>query len=522
MEKQEQLVKLSILPVNKTVVFYSPIEGKDVLVRTGTIPDGSCFYHSLLHSYSKEYVSMDEHGRRKLVSRLRGSLASKVDRDRWEKLSGGLVAKIPFQEHVNILLTDFYRHVKNGKPGRTKIVRKVIRAVMKDKHDKNTYELIAEMLPVSDFEKHILPKTYDGSGDEPIKLCKEKLVQNSEEFYKGVFAEVKGIDEKRVDFCLNKMKAMVQAIADQADNVAFAEYIGNLKDTSIVVDRYTISMVANRFNRDIFFLDARSRMPYREGGTDHIKKRKTIILMWTGGVHYEVVGRLLPGNRIQREFSRDDPLVERIRMYLCNPENVAETYPNLIPYLPKEHRSKVGMASVSRSQSESYSASDYEDSSSDEFEESDDFSSDSDSFEKKHRSPSPPPKRRQTRRRRKKSSTVSSSPKSDNRHDKIPSLSSSVSIGRSRSPSHSPSLSRSPSHSPSPKKKTPSPKKEKRKHRHKKERSPPPEEKARSPEVSRSSPEKSPVAKSPSPPKKKKHRKKHRGSPKKERKHRRH
>ena len=32
-----ELPKLNILPVNKTVVFYSPVEGKDVLVRTGTI-----------------------------------------------------------------------------------------------------------------------------------------------------------------------------------------------------------------------------------------------------------------------------------------------------------------------------------------------------------------------------------------------------------------------------------------------------------------------------------------------------
>ena len=47
---------LQLLPVNKTVVFYSPVEGKDVLVRTGTIGEGSCFYHALLHAYSLEYA----------------------------------------------------------------------------------------------------------------------------------------------------------------------------------------------------------------------------------------------------------------------------------------------------------------------------------------------------------------------------------------------------------------------------------------------------------------------------------
>ena len=66
-----ELATLTILPVNKTVVFYSPIEGKDVLVRTGTVTEGSCFFHALLHAYSKNYVSMNNGGRVKFVKKLR-------------------------------------------------------------------------------------------------------------------------------------------------------------------------------------------------------------------------------------------------------------------------------------------------------------------------------------------------------------------------------------------------------------------------------------------------------------------
>jgi len=40
-----KMTKLKILPVNKTVVFNSPIEGDDVLVRTGTVSEGSSFFH---------------------------------------------------------------------------------------------------------------------------------------------------------------------------------------------------------------------------------------------------------------------------------------------------------------------------------------------------------------------------------------------------------------------------------------------------------------------------------------------
>lgn len=80
MSNQQQLSRLSILPVNKTVVFYSPIEGRDVLVRTGTIGEGSCLFHSILHSYSKEYILLDKKGRIKLVSKLRKNLSEKLDK----------------------------------------------------------------------------------------------------------------------------------------------------------------------------------------------------------------------------------------------------------------------------------------------------------------------------------------------------------------------------------------------------------------------------------------------------------
>lgn len=144
-----ELPTLTILPVNKTVVFYSPIEGKDVLVRTGTLADGSCFFHALLHAYSNDYVSMNTNGRAKFVKKLRSSISRKVDKERWESLSNGLIAKIPFQENINEILSDFYRYIERGGSGRTKSVRKVIRDIIKDeKNDIESYKLVTEMIPL--------------------------------------------------------------------------------------------------------------------------------------------------------------------------------------------------------------------------------------------------------------------------------------------------------------------------------------------------------------------------------------
>ena len=112
------LAVLNILPVNKTVVFYSPLEGKDVLVRTGTISEGSCFFHAILHSYSNNYVTMNIEGRMKFVKRLRQSISQKVDKLNWN-LSGKQDSNFKkmlilfYLIFINILLTK--KHInQNG------------------------------------------------------------------------------------------------------------------------------------------------------------------------------------------------------------------------------------------------------------------------------------------------------------------------------------------------------------------------------------------------------------------------
>ena len=340
-----ELATLTILPVNKTVVFYSPIEGKDVLVRTGTIGEGSCFFHALLHAYSKDYVSMNTNGRMKFVKRLRSSIARKIDKGRWEGLSNGLIAKIPFQENVNTILSDFYRFIARGGSGRTKSVRKVIRSLIKDeKTDTEAYKLVTEMVPVDKgFEKNILPSAYEKCNENGLSECKKTVVQYAVKYYKKEFEKLKGqLSEERISYYVSKLESLTSAVVEEAESAAYTEYIESLHDTSMDVDSYTIGLISEKFNRDIYFIDARTRMPYRDA-SENIRKRKSIIVMWTGGCHYEIVGRLLAGNRIQREFEFRDPLIKRVYTYLCKPERIPSEYPNLTPYLPKDLRKKLNI-----------------------------------------------------------------------------------------------------------------------------------------------------------------------------------
>jgi hypothetical protein len=340
------LEKLPIVPINKTFVFYSPMEspkGKEVLVRTGTISDGSCFFHALLHAYSKDYVSMSYNGRKKFVSRLRASLARKMDKSRWEGLSNGLIAKISFQENVSDALNEFYRFISRSKSGRTRLVRKLIRKVVIKEKDIDPLKIIMEMISLQDFEKTILPEAYEKTEDKSIDVIKKEIVKESMRFCIKKLEKIEGISDKEIGHYVLKLQNFTENLVNVSENEAYKEYIESLHDSSMEIDSYMIKLISNKFDRDIYFLDSRTRMPYKEDETkENIKGRTSVIVMWTGGCHYEIVGRLLRGDRVQREFDSKDPLIKRFYTFLYNPKKIPGEYPHLIHYLSKEIRSELG------------------------------------------------------------------------------------------------------------------------------------------------------------------------------------
>lgn len=328
--------QLKILPVNKTVIFYSPIEGEDVLVRTGTIGEGSCFYHSLLHAYSKEYIAMDNNDRMKFVGRLRANMAGNIDKENWESIGNGLIAKIPFQENVHNILVNFYKHIVNDTSVRGKSSRKIFKNLIDDNEDTlNLYKIIIELIPIEKFEQKILPDAYTECEEELIEKCKETIIAKSVEF---VVDALKGLDKSRVKYITNEVVKFIHDVVEEAEKSAFKAYTKGLQNVAEEVDSYTIGLISDRFDRDIYFIDSRTRMPYLTADKENIKGRKSLIVLWIEGNHYEIVGRLLPGNRIQREFSTSDNLIQKLNAFVCHPETVSERFPELSSYLPKQHR----------------------------------------------------------------------------------------------------------------------------------------------------------------------------------------
>jgi hypothetical protein len=242
-----------------------------------------------------------------------------------------------------------------NKECKTKEAKKMCKNLLTDKKDTEAYQILCEIVPLEDIEKKVLPPAYEKCGEQPISKCREIVREELRTLLDNALNKLgKALDKTKGKFLTDKMVALCDAVTENAEQMAYKIFSKGLKDVTISVDPFTIGILAEKFNRDIYFIDSRTRMPYIFANKENIKGRKSIVIMWVGGFHYEIIGKLLPGNRIQRQFEQDDPLIKRINTFLYRPEVLSEQYPNLVPYLTKEERAKIGL---DRSKSESPSKS---------------------------------------------------------------------------------------------------------------------------------------------------------------------
>ena len=328
---------LRMLPVNKTVVFKSPIENtEDVLCRTGTIAEGSCFFHSLLQAMSKEYQGMDVKGKMKFVSKLRNKISSKIDPEKWENINGGIVSKISYQENVLKYFTDVYRYFSNNKI-KYRETKELLKLILTN-YTKEDNQFITELIPLEKLESRLLPKSYAESENEKIEDCNEVVIKHCVNYLLEL-TEIKKVDDSKSDFLTRILIDMYLNILNFCKEKSFSDYVKSLKNTGEDIDTFSLSMISEKFNRDIYFINGDTRLPYNNASTvENLKGRKSIIILWVGQNHYEIVGRLLPNNVVQREFKADDKLIKKMYTFLIHPDQIPSLYPELKVFIPKEYR----------------------------------------------------------------------------------------------------------------------------------------------------------------------------------------
>lgn len=290
---------MNITPINKTAVFYSPIEEKDCLVTTGTVEGNILsFINSMLIACSRKFKNLSNEDRIQIIKKARDAIFVKINKKQW--LIQGLNA---FERILSIILKDFYLFIndKNYKPN--SVIRKIGKELIKDKHNFELYKIITDILPQETFLNVQSNGTID-SYKQNTKVVVRKYLENLE--------ELQALDDEHLDHILSNIARFTTVVLDEAEYVSFKTYTYDVDE----VDDIFVDSVADYFDCNIYFINAKTRLPYTINKFEDFRKLNSIILLSFSNNHFEIVGKLLERNEIKREFLIDDSLIKRINKIL--------------------------------------------------------------------------------------------------------------------------------------------------------------------------------------------------------------
>jgi hypothetical protein len=323
------MIETTQLQPDKTVVFKSPIQGDSVLVRTGNDGSWLSFFQSVLHSCSKNYSCMSTEEKIKFVENFRNDIISKIDIKSWEEIDKGLTSKLLFIENMNDILFNCCLFLENNSKAKGKATYQVIKNLSgENEKSLEIYKLIVKMIPYKEgFKKKILPNAYTKSKNKNISDICEAIINETTTYIKN----------KKCLIDIQAIRKFLLTIFKEAEDQAFKTFVSNLQNSKKDVDENIVSLVSNHFKRDIYFLNYKNRMPYMHcQTTKKLKKQKSIILFCFGKGRYEIIGKLLNNNFIQREFDFDDIIIKKMYMFLVNPEKIQTNFKDLVQYLPQK------------------------------------------------------------------------------------------------------------------------------------------------------------------------------------------
>jgi hypothetical protein len=291
-----------MLEVDKNVKLNTPFYPN--LIRTGTIGEGSCFFHSLFQSY-RLYKDLTISQRIKAVSDIRNYLSKKVTVPVWLSLGKGELSKICYQQKFRELCITFYDYITDNKKGEN--IEKIL-SILTITDITNIYRLIFSKMSKEQFEEIIVIILQSEVEDSKMKDVILRHLHGNE--YSGIIS------------------ILFRKLLKLAKKLCYAEYVLSLKSCATWIGEDTIEFVSDIFDKDIYFIDSVTKMPYKLTTTCETA-RDSIVIYYISDQHYESIGRLdeKDGKKIiTRLFKPDDPFIVKLRMYYCDKEKYDMLY----------------------------------------------------------------------------------------------------------------------------------------------------------------------------------------------------
>ena len=297
----------------------------DDLIRTGVIGKGSCFFHAILYSddtYRKGSTEMKE----KHVQKIRNKFADQITKYDWEMMGGNVISNLAFQENISKYFDEIYSYLNDPMNKKFLSVRSQISEILQKTFFKECiehYRLITEILPFNVIESQVLPVAFSECLKEvgyiSIEECQGKILEILLTSFQNSIESLEGVGEipaEKIDYFQLKFAELCQNILEKSYENAFNEFKGHLRSYDYYIDTKYISFLADKFKRDIYFINSKTGKPYRFEDCSMYKHRRSIILLWIGQNHFESVGRKEAGG-IRRSFRPEDPLIQKMYDVIC-------------------------------------------------------------------------------------------------------------------------------------------------------------------------------------------------------------
>ena len=247
----------------------------DYLVKLGVIGDGSCFIHCLLLATKEEYDTASAAQRTQMAAEFRQSLADDITQTQFESFSDGNLAKRLYDEefiHIYEML-----HTKLN-AGRDSPLKDIINA-----------------LPIDQISSIM------GQHDD-IDSTNAALIRE-------IKSEIPGTSQTAV-------RDLIHKISSKTKTKAYNSFLAKLRDPSEYVDNDLLSVIAAKFDREVYVFDT-SGQPYKGlGGSDRPKDLNIFIAYDETDCHYELIGIVDSDGNYSVQFSHDNDLVKKTRKAL--------------------------------------------------------------------------------------------------------------------------------------------------------------------------------------------------------------
>lgn len=284
---EKKVQKLPKADNGKTFIFETDLKyslnENDQIVRTGTIADGSCFFYAVMQAIKKGYGKLSRDEQVSLVREYRRNLP--LSKEKWNSIYNGTLARVGI-DGVDGFDTIFWKSLRNENQVFAGRNVSILNAIDPRFGMKNFYE--------------------------NLKNSKYEIMNLIE--FKEAIVSVFTKYIKNVSFA-NDAIAQLKQILEESENEAYDKFVEFVRTPSKWAGQEMLELVGNDINRDIYILDGSNGNVYPLG-CEHTQKRKSIILLYQGGQHYECIGVRHPSGVIQREFDFEDNLIQTIRTNL--------------------------------------------------------------------------------------------------------------------------------------------------------------------------------------------------------------